>query len=772
MKTLIIAEKPSLAREIQAMLESEEGESFQKNPGYVESKKYYISWFFGHLLKAKKPDEINPIYKKWNLEHLPILEDMEFQYTTGEMGTDKQGQLLAKLAQDAALLINACDPDREGEGIFRIWYRFEGIDKPVKRFWSPSLALKDLYKSWGKMKSAEAYDNLGLAQAMRSYSDYAVGMNGTRAYTLRAGGEILPIGRVKTATLSLIVQRDHEVEGFIKSFSYKLVGDWQKLPFELLCAPEEQDALQKILNNIASESFSVSSSTKERKNTNPLKPFSMPDLQAEANRLFDYDLDVTLEIAQSLYEKKFITYPRTDSPYLPAADLDKYVDLFNKLASDEEKRLKNPRTPAFVKNTEDPHSAIIVTDITPAEGSLDEHHGKIYQLIKSRFVTSFLKPFTYDEVRVEISGTSGYTFRSIYKKPIDWGYKGIFKDEEDDGVNDYVDIDAESLGIISSPFSKLTVKEIEKKKPSYYTPATLLKAMINVSKGIEDKELKDVLRDVEGLGTAATRDQYPKDLEHDGYVFRKGKYIISNSKGRNLIKIVHPKLREAVFTAEFESDLRKIERGEMAANDYKAAIQDFVREIILIDDISSDFIEEEMKCPKCGGRVKAYEWGWGCSAGKERCGFTISKKICEKELTESIVKELLKNGHTKNAVKGFWSKKTNNQFSAWLKLSQDFKIEFAFESLEIGVVLACPKCGKPIKEFGWGWACSAGKDVCGFTISGKIAEKKISYSNVKDLIINKRTKEIKGFKSQSGKEFSAALVFDGSHRIKFEFINK
>lgn len=230
MKKLIIAEKPSLAREIQAMLESEEGERFQKNSGYVESNKYYISWFFGHLLKAKKPDEINSEYRKWSLEHLPILNDMEYQYTTGEKGTDKQGALLAKLAQDATLLINACDPDREGEGIFRIWYRFEGIDKPVMRFWSPSLALKDLYKSWGKMQSANAYDNLGIAQAMRSYSDYAVGMNGTRAYTLRAGGEILPIGRVKTATLSLIVQRDQEVEGFIKSFSYKLVGDWQELP--------------------------------------------------------------------------------------------------------------------------------------------------------------------------------------------------------------------------------------------------------------------------------------------------------------------------------------------------------------------------------------------------------------------------------------------------------------------------------------------------------------------------------------------------------------
>lgn len=766
MKTMIVAEKPSLAREIISMLEGEENETFQKNDGYYESENYYVSWFFGHLLHAKKPDEIDERFKRWSVENLPILHDLEYSYTEGEKGTANQGALLVKLSKLSERIVNACDPDREGEGIFRIWQTFENIDNPVYRLWSPSLAHADLAKAWRSIKPGSDYDFLGSAQAMRSYSDYIVGMNGTRAYTCKAG-ELLPIGRVKTATLALVVKRDEEVENFVKSFSYKLVGNWQGLPFELIDGPEDKESLQKICGNIGTEAFSSSSIKKERKLKNPPKPFSMPDLQAEANKLFGYDLDVTLAIAQSLYEKKLITYPRTDSPYLPKADIIKYTGLFDMCATDQEKTLFNPSIPAFIKDTDAPHTAIIITDV-PAPAGLDEKHLAIYDLIKSRFITSFLAPLVYDEIRAEISGPSGHTFRSIFRNTIEAGFTNLHKeDDEEESLNS--SIDPQDLEIACGPIRELKVKEIEKKKPSYFTPATLLKAMINVSKNIEDKELKEVLRDVEGLGTAATRDTYPKDLEHDGFVYRKSKFIISTPKGRSLIHIVHPKLRDPIYTAEFESDLRKIERGEKAVQLYKTAIQSFVKEIIDIPDIKNEFVDEAFKCPKCGNSIKAFAWGWACSSGKDQCGFAVSKKICEKEISETVVKELLKYGHTKNAVKGFWSKKTSKQFAAWLKLSEDFKVDLTFDPPDAADLPVCPKCGQPLKEFDWGWACSAGKEKCGFSVSKVIAGKKLTVPIIKELLKNKSTKEIRGFKAKSGKDFSASLALDENLKVIFSF---
>ena len=586
-KILVIAEKPSLLREIVKMLEAKKSIKFQCHRDYYESDNYLLSSFFGHLLELLLPDGYG--YKEWKSEDLPIIPyPFKFKYKND---TEQRGKLLAKLAERCSLIINASDPDREGEGIFRTWYNYENIRKPVQRLWANSLALEDLYKSFNNVQPSQKYDSLYDAQKSRQEADWLIGMNGSRAYSIASKSK-LSIGRVQTATLNLIVSRDYEVENYKESFYYTLTGDWYSIPFtyfnETGTKFENDIHLKTVKIESENTSFHLKNFEEKRKVQNPPLPFSLHDLQKSANDKFGYSLDKTLDLAQKLYEKKLLTYPRTDSPYLPPADINKYYSIISKLSdSDISDLLIKGNAVPCLKNTDSAHTAIIPTGQLPAELTADELN--VFNLVVNRFITSFLKPRRYIQYSIIITNDK-HEFKSTVNKTTDPGFTKIINNEEnEDSNNDSGEKEITvslSIELLSKDknLQNLGINKTKRSKPKYYTPGTLVIAMMNIGRKLENKELKEILSEVHGIGTEATRDKFPLELEKRGYIEKSGKYLKSTLKGRQLISWVKPELKSPELTAEWELKLKKMEKGQYSVSVFRSEIIEFTKIIVCIDD--------------------------------------------------------------------------------------------------------------------------------------------------------------------------------------------
>lgn len=763
MKSLIIAEKPSLAREILNMLQTSEKEVFKSKGDYWESDNYILSSFFGHLLQRSMPQAYDDKYKSWNMDDLPIIPSkFIFQYSKGAR---ERGELLKKLSANCGTIINATDPDREGEGIFRIWYNYENISNPTKRLWATSLTLKDLTKAWNNIEPGANYDNLAKAQELRAESDWLVGMNASRAYSIVSGGEVMPVGRVKTATLALIVQRDNEVENYKESYSYSLTGGWDNLNMTFIedkeVKFENKSKLEQLKELIKNDLFSLKDFSKEQKKQNPPKTFSQPDLQKEANKQFGFSLDKTLQLTQSLYEKKLVTYPRTDSPYLPESDLNEYYKLVDILGTDIEKNLllDNNAKPASVKNTNASHTAIIPTGTTP--NNLSEDETKLYELIRKRFVGAFMKPKIYDQYTVFISnGTND--FRSIVNNVLDKGFTLISTEEKDEDIDEF-EIDENKLRSISDSLKDLKVNAIKKAKPKYYTPATLLTAMMNVGKNSEDKESQEILKEVEGLGTAATRQTFPKELVKDGYIYEKGSSLISSPKGRSLIKLIIPELKTPELTAQWELKLREVEAGNYDYYQYKNEIEAFTKHIVVIPDSTKEALEKDVNsysllCPKCNSKLRQFPKGIGCS--DKDCDFVIWSIIFGKKLTSNQVQKLLTKGTT-GEIKGFQNKE-KKEFSAALGFDENYKVIPLFpEKKEIEQKCLC---GGEIKESKLSYNCQS----CSAVVFKVIAKRELPEAAILSLFAGK-TIFVKNMKSKAGKSFTAKLKIGEDKNVEFLF---
>jgi DNA topoisomerase-3 len=698
-KTLIIAEKPSLANEIRLMLATFFGVRWQRMDGFYESDQYLLCWFFGHLLTALKPDEYDEKLKVWRMNDLPILpQQLHYRY---QENTKKQGKLLVQLARKASSIVNATDPDREGQSIFRIWYGVEKITLPVKRLWATSLASKDLKKSWERMKSDTEYNNLAHAAQLRSYSDWLVGMNASRAYSIKFNKKI-PIGRVLTATLALIVKRDQEVENFKESFYYMIKGEWCGIRFtyindEGITRLEDKAQVEKLFAVIKTVFFSLLEFKKERKIENPPKPFSMPDLQKTANVIYGFDLDKTLRIAQSLYEKKIISYPRTDSPYLAPADRDSYYETIRLFATPQQQQLVLPKGEkvACLRDSDAAHTAIIPTGITPSGITGDER--LLFDLICNRFITAFLRPRIYHQTTIFISDGVN-RMRAIIVNDIDTGWRSVAGNHEtaqrsageynEDEEIQSVSVDEKSLTNRNDKLLKPVIETGKKAKPKYFTPATLLTAMINAGKSLEDKELKDIMREVEGLGTAATRDQFPLHLKKYGYIEQKGKFLISTSFGRWLIPHVQDELCSAAYTASLEKKLKQIEYGAYSPQNYHREIQTYTTSIVtFVVNAPADTApfsgphensgEKRIACPKCGKVLRKFPKGYSCFSNAGGCGFVVWNTLCGKKLTDKMLLTLITKRKTAK-IKGFYSKAKDKKFDARLVLKSDFSVGFEF----------------------------------------------------------------------------------------------
>jgi DNA topoisomerase-3 len=691
-KVLVIAEKPSVAVDLAKVLGR-----FDKKDGYLENEKFIVSWAFGHLLELAEPEDYDPMLKKWNIDHLPILPE-NFKMREIASGR-KQLNILKKLlcSKDVAGVVDACDAGREGENIFRAIYRASGSDKPMKRLWLSEATPAAVQEAFRNLRDGKDLDSLAAAAEARSQADWIVGINATRAFTCRHY-KLLSLGRVQTPTLALVVNREKDIRAFkpapywelwanfLKESGETYRGKWFKGKVDRL---NGLDKAQAILSRLGNQGEVVRVEQKETKEQPPTL-FNLNDLQKEANRKHGLTAQQTLDIAQALYEKhKLLTYPRTDSRHLTEAIAKDTLSarLAALSGSPEYGSLIPKNLPKLGKRYVDgskvtDHHAIIPTAARPNLSSLVTNERLVYDLAARRFI-AILYPDARYAITKATTEVDGEVFLSSGRVELEIGWKRVYKPAEDDKKDE----DKQTLPPLSQgeKVSMAKVEALEKttKPPSRYTEATLLAAMENAGRFAEDDSLADTLKETGGIGTPATRAAIIETLIKRSYMQREKKALVPTPDGETLIDLAPEQLKSVELTARWETGLLEIERGKQDALQWVGEIKQFTRDVVAVareqesKRMGDTGGRESLgKCPLCGREVVDYPKSYGCSGYREGCKFAIWKEIAKKKITAKQASDLLVKGKT-GELKGFKSK-AGKDFQAILVLRPDGKVSFAF----------------------------------------------------------------------------------------------
>ena len=570
-KKLIVAEKPSVARDIARVLGVKgHGEGFMFGDDYI------VTWAIGHLVSLCEPGETNPAWVKWNMAQLPMLpEEIPLKVLPG---TKSQFATIKGLMRDqeVASLICATDSAREGELIFRYIYRMAGCQKPVERLWISSMTDAAIRQGFAELKPASAYDALYESARCRSEADWLVGMNASRAFSLRYNAH-LSVGRVQTPTLNLIVKRDIEIEKFVPQDYWEIhanFGDYEGLwidPETRQTRCTEEEIARTIRDRVAGQTGTVTESVREHKKTPPPQLYDLTSLQREANRKLGFSADKTLKVAQSLYEvHKLVTYPRTDSRYLPddmkpkiAATLKKLPQPYADFVNAPEMNLEM-HTRRFYDNAKiSDHHAIVPTEKAADLSKLPPDEARLYDMIARRLIAAHYPSYEYDSARV-LTRVGEYDFKSTGAMPLIEGWKALYRDDKPEkGEDREPPLPRLEVGD-TRKVKKATVKACKTKPPTPHTDASLLNLMENAGRDIEDEALREQMKS-SGLGTPATRAATIERLIQVGYARRKGKAIVSTGKGRQLIAVVPEQIASAVTTGKWEKFLSDMANQRDAA---------------------------------------------------------------------------------------------------------------------------------------------------------------------------------------------------------------
>ena len=643
MSILIVGEKPSVSRAISAVVGASSA-----HKGYTEGNGYIVSWCVGHLVGLKFPNDYgNGWEQKWSFSQLPMIPDSWLFHVTDS--TKAQYDLLKNLMNkdEVTEIICATDADREGECIFRYVYNMARCRKPVKRLWVSSLEESAIRKALSIMKPMSAYDNLFNAGYARARADWLVGMNGSRLFSVRYGDK-LNIGRVQTPTLAMIVQRDAEVNGFIKQKYY--TSDLNCGGFILSSARiDDENAADTLVSACDGCTVTISSVKREVKTDKAPKLYDLTTLQREANKGFGYTAQQTLYYTQSLYEGKLVTYPRTDSQYLSddmaqtAFDVAKLCDTYFGFGI-----FHTPDIAKVINNSKvSGHHAIIPTSgISTADlSSLPTGEKNILTLIATKLICATAPAHKYEAVK--LTGIcNGTEFTATGRTVLDMGWKAYAK--QTDKKNEEKSLPAVSEG---QTFTVQASKgEHFTSPPKPYTEDTLLSAMERAGNEDYDEETEK-----KGLGTPATRAATIESLVKNGYVERVGKQLRATDRGKELVKVVPDEVKSAKLTAEWESKLQQIEHGSLPETVFMSGIQQFIADMCRkygsVDksvSLSDGGHEPIGKCPKCGADVVKGKFGWYC---KGKCGMNIAK-VYGVELSDTQVKGLLDGKSTSYTSKG------------------------------------------------------------------------------------------------------------------------
>src|SRR5437660_1094428 len=806
-KSLIIAEKPSVASDLARALGG-----FKKQDDHFESDRYVLSSAVGHLVELALPTELDVNRRKWSYENVLIIQ-VKFELRPIEK-TNARFNLLKRLMkrEDVTELINACDAGREGELIFRYLVKSAGIKKPIRRLWLQSMTKESIREAFQHLRADQELIPLAQAAVCRSESDWLVGINGTRAMTAfnnkTCGFQLTPVGRVQTPTLAILTEREEKIHAFKARTFFEVFGDfdvaagtyrgrWFREEFakngdedarpERIWSAEEAEKIKARCQQ------KTGIATEERKPTTQAPPllYDLTSLQRDANGR-GFSAKRTLQIAQQLYERfKVITYPRTDSRYLPEDYIPTVKSTLSRIENPHartvlEKNWVKPTKRIFNNVKISDHFAIIPTGTAPH--GLVEVQQKIYDMIGRRFISGFF-PAAQFEVTTRITRVDKEGVKSEGKIIKDPGWRAVYGREaasEEQGEESLVAISPNEPAKVLD----IEVAQNETKPPARFNEATLLSAMEGAGKLVEDEELREAMRE-KGLGTPATRSAIIEGLIHDGYVHRQGRELIGTGKGLALNTLLRgigaTELCSPEMTGEWESKLKRMEKGAMKRNDFMAHIKKFTREIVEKaknfegDSVTGDFEPLEVKCPKCGGGP--FEESYRTFKCKS-CGLIVWKTMAGRLFERSELENLLTEKQV-GPLEGFRSK-VGRKFNATVKLGEDFKPAFDFgenghdQTVKIDAekheaLGLCPICQKgQIYVLDRAYACEnavAKEKTCTFRISKNILHREIPKEQVQKRITIGKTDLLPKFVSKKGRPFSAHLKLDNG-KVGFEFAER
>ena len=818
-KTLIIAEKPSVANDIAKTLGG-----FTKHDEYFESDEYVLSSAVGHLLEIAVPEEFDVKRGKWSFAHLPMIPP---HFAVNPIAkTESRLKVLNKLIKrkDVTALINACDAGREGELIFRLIAQYTKAKQPIKRLWLQSMTPGAIREAFKHLRSDEEMMPLADAARCRSEADWLIGINGTRsmtAFNSKEGGFYLTtVGRVQTPTLSIVVEREEKIKKFVSRDFWEeraeficaagiYQGRWLDTKFKKDEVDPERRA-ERLWSKAAAESIvaacrggKLGNVTEESKPTTSMAPalFDLTSLQREANARFGFSAKNTLGLAQALYERhKVLTYPRTDSRHLPEDYLPTVLETLGVVAENNnyhqfakqilDNKWVKPNKRIFDNTKISDHFAIIPT--TQAPKNLSEPEQKLYDLVTRRFMSIFF-PAAEFQVTTRFTEVSGHQFKTEGKVLTNPGWLAVYGKEVID------EKDPENSGTLV-PVAKgekvktesVVANGLVTKPPARYSEATLLSAMEGAGKLIDDEGLREAMSG-KGLGTPATRAAIIEGLLNEKYLLHEGREMIPTAKAFQLMTLLRGlgvnELTAPELTGGWEYKLSEMERGKISREEFMREIAQMTQVIVKRakeydnDTIPGDYATLKTPCPNCGSVVKENYRRFACT----KCEFSMSKTPGSRQFEVAEVEELLTN-KTIGPLQGFRSK-MGRPFAAVLKISRDeeiknFKLEFDFgqnddenaEPVDFTGQTAlgpCPKCAGGVYEMPLSYVCEnsvAKPKTCDFRSGRIILQQEILPEQMSKLLNEGKTDLLPSFVSQrTRRAFKAYLVRGQDGKTSFEF---
>ena len=809
-KTLIIAEKPSVASDISKALGK-----FQKHDDYFENDDYVVSSAVGHLLELIVPEEFDVKKGKWTFKCLPVIPP-HFGLQPIER-SEARLKVLKKLIkrEDVTALINACDAGREGELIFRNIVRYTNARQPVQRLWLQSMTPAAIRDGFTQLRTDADMLPLSDAATSRAEADWLVGINGTRAMTAfnsKQGGFFkTPVGRVQTPTLAILVEREARIRKFVPRDFWEILGTFDgtggqytgRWFDEKFARSETDDQLkaERVWDKEKAEALRAKCLgkpglvTEESKPSTSLSPllYDLTSLQREANSRFGFSAKNTLGLAQALYEKhKVLTYPRTDSRALPEDYIPTVKTTMGMLAgvtgysSFADQILKSnwvhPNKRIFNNAKVSDHFAIIPTALAPK--GLSEPEQKLYDLVTKRFLAIFYPAAEFLET-TRITRVEGEPFKSAGKVLVTPGWLTVYGKQSDSD-------ETPSLAPVKSgetvKTTEVEVKQNITKPPARYSEATLLSAMEGAGKLVDDDELREAMSE-KGLGTPATRAAIIEGLIHEEYVHRVGRDLQATAKAFSLMELLNglgvPELTKPELTGEWEFQLKEMQRRKISREQFMREIAEMTRRIVdrakqyEHDTIPGDFGTLKVPCPKCGGEIHERYRQYQC----EKCDFAMWKTLCSRMFEPEEIEKLITERQI-GPLQGFRSKQ-GFPFAAVIKMNAENKIEFDFGNTpKEGETAApvdftgkeplgkCPKCGAQVYDTGMHYVCEkqvGPSPTCDFRSGKIILQQEIPPEQIKKLLAEGKTDLLKNFISnKTNRKFEAFLIVkDGKTAFDF-----
>ncbi len=644
---VVITEKPSVARDIASVLKIT-----GKKKGYIEGRGCAITWAFGHLVTLLEPGEYDPALKRWSLDSLPFIPD-EFKLKLIEnRGVAEQFETIKKLCQAADEIVCATDAGREGELIFRYILALSGCEeKPVKRLWLSSLTPDAIKEAFKDLKDGHDYDPLYAAAKCRSESDWIVGLNATRCFTVRHGrlaaGDdrvLWSIGRVQTPVLAMIVQRDDEIMKFRSNAFWELTTKYRDVIFKYVGDRfDHPEKAQGLLEKMTGQPFTITDVTGKQKKEQPPQLLDLTTLQREINKTHGLSAADTLAATQNLYEAKLVTYPRTDSRYLSAdmkPRVSKILEQLKALRAAQIEPLDLTQLPFTKRIIDDKkvtdHHAVIPTGMLPR--SLGANEQLVYEVITTQFIAAFYPVCTKKITTVE-GESADVKFQAKGTQVLDLGWTVLFPKKKKK-KKDYEEQVLPAFEKGENGEHEPTTREGKTKPPKAFTENSLLGAMEAAGKWVDDDTLREALKE-RGIGTPATRAAIIETLIRRSYICREKKQVRATDMGRCLIGLIHdPLLKSPEMTGEWEAKLKQIERSEAQASDFMEGIFSYTR--TLIENSTTQLDTHRIgDCPRCGKNVIKGKSAYGCSGWKEGCTFVLKPEYKGLKLTPNQVQVLL-----------------------------------------------------------------------------------------------------------------------------------